>query len=72
MEVRHQKPCSGLYGALAKVFESHDYYLKSVCRIVNLFFQSVIRVLIKFGGTYRCGEVGAALNYFGFHLLHVL
>ena len=31
MEVRHQKPCSGFYGALAKVFESHDYYLKSVC-----------------------------------------
>ena len=31
MEVWHQKPYSGFYGARAKVFESHDYYLKSVC-----------------------------------------
>ena len=29
MEVWHQKPYSGFYGAQAKVFESHDYYIDS-------------------------------------------
>ena len=41
MEVWHQKPCSGSYGAHAKVFESHDYCLRSVCysSLIYLYLQ---------------------------------
>ena len=41
MEVWHQKPYSGFYGAHSKVFESHDYYLKSV------FYNSLIYLCLQ-------------------------
>ena len=64
MVVWHQKPCSGSYGAHAKVFESHDYCLRSVCYSSLIYLYLQVQMSLPFYEISNPKAIPSEYHYF--------